>query len=69
VDDDRGPIEFPSYLMEMMDAWRTSAIAALNTDRQFICIERDETIFAIAEKRIADLRQAKAAQSDVLEAA
>jgi hypothetical protein len=25
VDDDRGPIEFPSNLMEMIEAWRTSA--------------------------------------------
>jgi DNA modification methylase len=33
------------------------AVAALNTDRQFICIEKDETYHAIASKRIADAHQ------------
>ena len=43
----------------------TTGVACVNTGRAFIGIERDETYFAIAEKRIADAERAKAERLDL----
>ena len=32
----------------------TTAIAAMNTNRNYICIEKDEDIFKVGQKRIAE---------------
>jgi site-specific DNA-methyltransferase (adenine-specific) len=36
----------------------TTGVACVNTNRRFIGIERDENYFAIAERRIAEARDA-----------
>jgi DNA modification methylase len=63
------PVELLSYLIRtytepnavILDCCAGSgslAIACINSGRKFICIERDETYHAIAEKRIADASKA-----------